>query len=68
VIDYSQPIVVAREPVAVPEPGTDPAAEASRLFDSAREAFRAGEPALIEVPVGQFPDPWRLFFRQKCRG
>ncbi len=33
-----------------------------------RNAFRADEPALIEVPVGQFPDPWRLFFRQKCRG
>ena len=33
-----------------------------------RAAFRADEPALIEVPVGQFPDPWRLFFRQKCRG
>ncbi|MGE0700014.1 MAG: thiamine pyrophosphate-dependent enzyme [Hyphomicrobiaceae bacterium] len=32
------------------------------------EALRAGEPALIEVPVGQFPDPWRLFYRKKARG
>ena len=32
------------------------------------EALRAGGPALIEVPVGRFPDPWRLFFRKKCRG
>lgn len=32
------------------------------------EALRANEPALIEVPVGQFPDPWRLFYRKKARG
>jgi len=32
------------------------------------EALRAGEPALIEVPVGSFPDPWRLFYRKKLRG
>ncbi|MDX2156855.1 MAG: thiamine pyrophosphate-binding protein [Hyphomicrobiaceae bacterium] len=32
------------------------------------EALKAGEPALIEVPVGPFPDPWRLFFRKKARG
>jgi acetolactate synthase-1/2/3 large subunit len=32
------------------------------------EALRAGGPALIEVPVGKFPDPWRLFFRKKNRG
>jgi acetolactate synthase-1/2/3 large subunit len=24
------------------------------------EAIKAGEPALIEVPVGQMPNPWRL--------
>lgn len=32
------------------------------------EALRSGEPALIEVPVGAFPDPWRLFYRKKLRG
>jgi acetolactate synthase I/II/III large subunit len=32
------------------------------------DAFNAGGPALIEVPVGQFPDPWRLFFRKRNRG
>ncbi|MEZ5817180.1 MAG: thiamine pyrophosphate-binding protein [Hyphomicrobiaceae bacterium] len=32
------------------------------------EALRSGEPALIEVPVGPFPDPWRLFYRKKARG
>lgn len=31
-------------------------------------AFKTDAPALIEVPVDQFPDPWRLFFRQKIRG
>lgn len=33
-----------------------------------RDAFKSEAPALIEVPVDQFPDPWRLFFRQKNRG
>ncbi len=32
------------------------------------EAIRAREPTLIEVPVGPFPDPWRLFMRKKIRG
>ena len=32
------------------------------------DALAAGGPALIEVPVGQFPDPWRIFFRKKNRG
>jgi acetolactate synthase-1/2/3 large subunit len=32
------------------------------------EALRAGEPALIEVPVGPFPDPWRVFRGKKIRG
>ena len=31
-------------------------------------ALKANEPALIEIPVGPFPDPWRLFFRKKARG
>ena len=34
----------------------------------ARAASKRDEPALIEVPVGEFPDPWRLFFRKKIRG
>lgn len=33
-----------------------------------REAFKADGPALIEVPVGGFPDPWHLFFRKRIRG
>lgn len=32
------------------------------------EAFKAEEPALIEIPVGTFPDPWKFFFRKKVRG
>ena len=31
-------------------------------------AIKSGEPALIEIPVGTFPDPWRFFMRQKVRG
>jgi acetolactate synthase-1/2/3 large subunit len=40
----------------------------AKLVRQMGEAFKAGEPALIEVPVGEFPDPWRLFFRKKARG
>ena len=40
----------------------------SKLTAQMGEAIRANEPALIEVPVGQFPDPWRLFYRKKARG
>ena len=40
----------------------------AKLTAEMREAIHAGEPALIEVPVGQFPDPWRLFYRKKVRG
>jgi acetolactate synthase-1/2/3 large subunit len=32
------------------------------------EAIKADEPALIEIPVGAFPDPWRFFVRKKLRG
>lgn len=31
-------------------------------------ALAANEPALIEIPVGQFPDPWRFFMRPRLRG
>jgi acetolactate synthase-1/2/3 large subunit len=44
------------------------AATPASLTAEMAEAIRAGEPALIEVPVGSFPDPWRLFFRKKVRG
>lgn len=40
----------------------------AKLTTEMTEAIRANEPALIEVPVGTFPDPWRLFFRKKVRG
>ena len=33
-----------------------------------KETLGRNEPALIEIPVGEFPDPWRLFQRPKCRG
>ncbi|MBS0242413.1 MAG: TPP-binding protein, partial [Proteobacteria bacterium] len=39
-----------------------------RLTAELRDAVRSGEPALIEVPVGQFPDPWKWFVRPKVRG
>ena len=32
------------------------------------EELIPGRLRLIEVPVGPFPDPWRLFFRKKLRG
>lgn len=40
----------------------------AKLTSQMSQAIRANEPALIEVPVGQFPDPWHLFFRKKLRG
>jgi len=40
----------------------------AQLTNQMSEALRANEPALIEVPVGPFPDPWRLFFRKQARG
>lgn len=33
-----------------------------------RAAIKADAPALIEIPVGEFPDPWSYFFRRKVRG
>ena len=42
----------------------DPAA----LRKEMREALKGDGPALIEVPVGEFPDPWKIFFRKKVRG
>ncbi len=40
----------------------------TKLIAQMAEALRSGEPALIDVPVEPFPDPWRLFIRQKIRG
>ena len=31
-------------------------------------AIKSSEPALIEIPVGTFPDPWKHFMRPKVRG
>jgi acetolactate synthase-1/2/3 large subunit len=38
------------------------------LTGALRDTIASGEPALIEVPVGEFPDPWHLFMRKRCRG
>ncbi|MFV0298252.1 MAG: thiamine pyrophosphate-dependent enzyme [Hyphomicrobiaceae bacterium] len=40
----------------------------AKLTVQMSEALKSGEPALIEVPVGEFPDPWHLFQRAKLRG
>ncbi|MEZ5856050.1 MAG: thiamine pyrophosphate-binding protein [Hyphomicrobiaceae bacterium] len=40
----------------------------SKLTSQMKAALKANEPALIEVPVGKFPDPWHLFQRKKLRG
>jgi acetolactate synthase-1/2/3 large subunit len=44
------------------------ASSPAALTTQMTEAIRAREPALIEVPVGPFTDPWRLFMRKKIRG
>jgi acetolactate synthase-1/2/3 large subunit len=38
------------------------------LRPALRAAIKADAPALIEIPVGEFPDPWSYFFRRKVRG
>jgi len=38
------------------------------LRPALKAAIKANAPALIEVPVGEFPDPWSFFFRKKVRG
>ena len=38
------------------------------LVKAMTAALKSGEPALIEVPVGTFPDPWKHFMRPKVRG
>jgi acetolactate synthase-1/2/3 large subunit len=43
---------------------TTPAA----LRPALKAAIKANAPALIEIPVGEFPDPWSYFFRKKARG
>ncbi len=42
----------------------DPAA----LRKEMNAALKTSGPALIEIPVGEFPDPWRIFQRPKVRG
>ncbi len=43
---------------------TDPAG----LGKEISAAIKHNGPSLIEVPVGEFPDPWGIFFRPKARG
>ncbi len=38
------------------------------LRPALKAAIKANAPALIEIPVGEFPDPWSFFFRKKVRG
>ncbi len=38
------------------------------LRGALKSAIKANAPALIEIPVGEFPDPWSFFFRKKARG
>jgi len=38
------------------------------LRPALKAAIAANAPALIEIPVGEFPDPWSFFFRKKVRG
>ena len=38
------------------------------LRPALKAAIKANAPALIEIPVGEFPDPWSYFFRKKVRG
>lgn len=41
---------------------------AKALRPALKAAIDANAPALIEIPVGEFPDPWSFFFRKKARG
>ena len=38
------------------------------LRPALKAAIKANAPALIEIPVGEFPDPWSFFFAKKARG
>ena len=40
----------------------------AELRTKMQEALKRDEPALIEIPVGEFPDPWKIFQRPKVRG
>lgn len=44
------------------------AKDPNSLRKAMSEAIKANEPALIEIPVGTFPDPWKFFVRPKIRG
>jgi len=33
-----------------------------------RDAFAAGKPALIHVPVGEMPSPWDMILLPRVRG
>ena len=38
------------------------------LRPALKAAIKANAPALIEIPGGEFPDPWSFFFAKKARG
>ena len=40
---------------------------AAELGAALRDAFRQSAPALIEMPVGELPDPWQYIALAKCR-
>ena len=44
------------------------ATTAEKLRSALKGAIKAREPALIEVPVGVFPDPWKLVAMPRVRG
>jgi acetolactate synthase-1/2/3 large subunit len=44
------------------------ASDPAGLTAALKDAIGSGAPSLIEVPVGEFPDPWHLFMRKKNRG
>lgn len=43
-------------------------AEPADLARAMTAALKSGEPALIEVPVGTFPDPWKYTMLPRVRG
>jgi acetolactate synthase-1/2/3 large subunit len=43
-------------------------AEPADLAKAMTAALKSGEPALIEVPVGTFPDPWKYTMLPRVRG
>ena len=38
-----------------------------QLAKSLRDAFNQGGPALIEMPLGEMPNPWQYIALPRCR-